>query len=66
MLERDPPMPPCSDVTQADGAAYKATQRARNGSPQFLFGHIFLNRSWEVSAGRWDVVLEHIVWKCWS
>ena len=52
MLERDPPMPPCSDVAHADGAEYKATQRARNGSPQFLHGHVFLKRGWEVGANR--------------
>ena len=48
MLERDPPMPPRSDKPQADGAEYKATARSRNGSPQFMHGHIYLKRGWEV------------------
>ena len=50
VLERDPPMPACSDVAHADGGEYKATQRARIGSPQFLHAHIFLKRGWQVSA----------------
>ena len=41
-------MPQRSDKAQADGAEYKATQRARNGSPQFMHGHIYLRRGWDV------------------
>ena len=48
VLERDPPMPPRSDKPQADGEEYAATMRARNGSPQFMHGHIYLKRGWEV------------------
>ena len=48
VLERDPPMPPRSDKPQADGEEYTATMRSRNGSPQFMHGHIYLKRGWEV------------------
>ena len=60
VLERDPPMPPRSEKPQADGAEYTATARSRNGSPQFLHGHIYLKRGWEVGSK----LVVYIVTRC--